>query len=80
MFELLEQLVVTAAIEAPFTFVQTPVKIVRCQTVEAAQMPLRLVPEVLNLIDVMPSLGHKNLAVGDAPDGETPRHPAHHTP
>ena len=51
----------TIAIEAPFTFLQKPVKIVRRQAVEVTQVPLRLVPEVLNPIDGMPPLSHEGL-------------------
>lgn len=58
---------VPAAIETPFTFFQKPVEVVRRQAVETTELPLRLVPEVLNPIDMMPSLGHKGLAVIDAP-------------
>ncbi len=61
---------VTAAIEAPFTPLQKPVEIVRRKAVEATRMPLRLVPEGLNPLDMMSPLGHEDLAVADAPVGK----------
>src|SRR5690349_18471413 len=63
VFELLEQRVVSAAIEAPFTLLQKPVEIVWREPLEPPQMPLRLVPEVLNAGDMMPALRHEDLAV-----------------
>ena len=41
-----------AAIEAPLTLLQKPVKVIRRQAVEATQMPLGLVPKVLNLKEI----------------------------
>lgn len=57
----------TAVIEAPFTLLQEPVKVVRCDAIEPPQLSLCLVPEVLHSIDVMPALGYEDLAVIDAP-------------
>lgn len=56
----------TAAIEAPFALLQKPVEVIRRDAIEPTQMPLCLVPEVLNPIDVMPALWHEDLAVVDA--------------
>ena len=55
------------AIEAPFAFLQKPVNVVRREAIEPTQLPLGLIPEVLNPIDVLPSLGHEDLAVINAP-------------
>ncbi len=55
-----------AAIEAPLTLLQKPVEMVRCDAIESTQMPLRLVPEILNPIDVMAPFGDEDLAVIDA--------------
>ena len=41
-----------AAIEAPFALLQKPVQVVRRDAIVPTQMPLRLVPEVLDPIDV----------------------------
>ena len=56
-----------AAIEAPLTLLQKPVKIIRRQAVEATQMSRGLVPKVLNAIDLMPSLRDEDLTVVHAP-------------
>ncbi len=58
---------VVAAIEAPLTFLQKPVKVVRCEAIEPTQMPLGLVPEVLDAVNVMPALRHKGLAMVHTP-------------
>ena len=59
-----------AAIEAPFALLQKPVKVVRRDAIEPTHMPLRLVPEVLDPLDVMPALAHEDLAVVDASVGK----------
>jgi hypothetical protein len=46
-FKLLQQLLMVAAIEAPFTLFQKTVEMVRRDAIESTSMPLRLVPEVL---------------------------------
>lgn len=56
----------TAAIEVPFAFFQKPVEVVRRDAIEPIQMPLRLVQEILNPIDVMSALGYEDLAVVNA--------------
>ena len=52
-----------AAIEAPLTFFQEAVKAVFGDAVEAAQMALGLVPEILDAVDVMPARADKCFAV-----------------
>ena len=44
---------VVASIEAPLALFQKPVKILLLNAIEFAQMPLGLVPEVLDAIDVI---------------------------
>lgn len=56
-----------AVIEAPFTLLQKPVEVARRDAIDPPQRPFCLVPNVLNAIDVMPSLGHEDLAVVHAP-------------
>ena len=45
---------VVAAVEPPFARLQEQIEALRGDAVEAAQMPLRLVPEILDPIDVSP--------------------------
>jgi hypothetical protein len=59
--------VVTTTSEAPFTLLQESGEIVRREAVEATQVPLRLLPEVLHPLDEMPPLVHEGLARVDAP-------------
>ena len=54
-----------ASIEAPFTFLQEPVKIVLFDAVKSAHMALSLVPEVLDAVDVI-LLVSKQFRVVDA--------------
>ena len=54
------------SVEAPLAFFQEPVKAAFREAVEASQMPLRLVPKVLNAIDMVTAFRHKSLAVIDA--------------
>ena len=44
----------TVAIEAPLTLLQKPVKILGFDTIKFAQASLRLVPEILDAVDVVP--------------------------
>ena len=67
VFELLEQLLMIAAIGAPFTFLPKPIEILWRESIEPTQLPLGLVPEVLNAIDMMPSLRDEDLTVVHAP-------------
>ena len=48
-----------ASVEAPFTFLQEPVEIVRFDAVVPAHVPLRLVPEVLDPVDVVSIVGEE---------------------
>ena len=41
------------SIEAPFTLLQKPVKILFFDAVESTQMTLRLIPKILDSIDVV---------------------------
>lgn len=66
-FKLLVQLLMVAVIKAPFTLLQKPVEVPRRDAIEPPKMPLRLVLKFLNSINVMPSLGHEDLAVVHAP-------------
>lgn len=43
----------SASIEAPLTLLQKPVEILRFDTVVLAHVPLGLVPEVLDPVDVI---------------------------
>ena len=52
-----------AAVEAPLTFFQEPIKAVFWDAVEASQMALGLVPKVLNAVDVMSSFANKNFTM-----------------
>ena len=45
---------VVAAVEPPFALLQEQIEALLGDAVEAAQMPLRLVPEILDPIDVSP--------------------------
>ena len=45
-----------AAIEAPCTFLQEPVKILLFNAVELAHLPLCLVPEILDAVDMILAL------------------------
>ena len=42
-----------ASVEAPFAFLQKPVKILLFDAVKFAQMPLCLVPEIFNSVEVV---------------------------
>ena len=42
-----------ASIEAPFTLLEKPVKILLFDAIKFAHMPLRLIPEILDAIDVI---------------------------
>ena len=53
VFELLEKLLVVASIEAPFTFLQEPIKTLLLDAVKFPHMPLGLVPEILDPVDVV---------------------------
>ena len=53
VFKLPEELVVVSSIEAPLALLQKPVKMLRFNTIEPPQMPLGLVPEILNPVDVI---------------------------
>ena len=48
-----------AAIEAPLTFFEEPVEVLRFDAVEFAKMPFGLVPEVLDPIDVVVSISEE---------------------
>ena len=45
------------SIEAPFTLLQKPVKILGFEAVELPQVPLCLVPEVLKAVDMFVVVG-----------------------
>ena len=51
------------AIEAPLTLLQIPVETFFTDTVEPPQVPLRLVPEVLDTVDVVTTFGDERLTV-----------------
>lgn len=42
-----------ASVEAPLALLQKPVKILQFDAVKFAQMPLGLIPEILNPIDMV---------------------------
>jgi len=48
-----------ASVEAPFTFLQAQVEIVGFNAVVLAHVPLRLVPEVLDPVDVVLIVGEE---------------------
>ena len=48
-----------ASVEAPFTFLQEPVEIVGFDAVVLAHVPLRLVPEGLDPVDVVSIVGEE---------------------
>ena len=56
-----------ATVETPVALFQEPVKAVRGDAVEAAQMLLGLVPIVFNPVDVMAAFADKHIAVVDTP-------------
>ena len=56
MFKLLKKGFVVLSIEAPFTLLQEPVKVIGFNAIELAQMTLGLVPEVLNAVDMIVSI------------------------
>ncbi|MBX3325340.1 MAG: hypothetical protein KF682_05525 [Nitrospira sp.] len=53
----------TSAVEAPFTFFQEPIKTAFRDAIEPPKMARRLIPTVLDTIDVMASFADKHLAV-----------------
>ena len=57
VFQLFEKGFVVASIEAPLTLLQEPIEVVSLDAVEATQVPLGLVPEVLNPVDVVLLIG-----------------------
>ncbi len=63
VFELLEQLLVAAAIEAPLALLLKPVEAIRREALEPTRIPLGFVPEGLNAVDVIPAFRLKGLAV-----------------
>ena len=48
------------SIEAPLTLLQEPVEILLPDSVEAAQVTLRLIPETLNPVDVVLMVGKES--------------------
>jgi hypothetical protein len=50
---------VIASIEAPFAFLQEPVKILLFDAVKLAHLPLGLVPEILDAVDVILFIGEQ---------------------
>ena len=48
-----------ASVEAPFTFLQEPAEIVGFNAVVLAHVPLRLVPEGLDPVDVVSIVGEE---------------------
>lgn len=52
-FQLVEQFSVVTSVEPPFALLQKQVEALFRDAVEASQMPLRLVPEVLDPIDLV---------------------------
>lgn len=48
-----------ASIEAPFALLQEPVKVLFPDPVKSTQMPLGLVPEVLDTVDVIVPVGEE---------------------
>ena len=55
------------AVEAPFTFFQEPRETAFRNAIEAPQMALRLIPKVLDTIDVMASFTDEHRAVIHTP-------------
>lgn len=53
----------SAAIEAPLTLLQIPVKALLADSVKPAQMPLRLVPEVFDALDVVAAFRDERFTV-----------------
>ena len=54
-------------VEAPFTFFQKPIKTAFRDTIETPQMTFRLIPEVLDAVDVMAVFANEHLAVIHTP-------------
>src|SRR6187397_512570 len=52
-----------AAIEAPLALLQIPVETFFADSVEPAQVPLRLVPEILDAVDMVTTFGDERLTV-----------------
>ena len=48
-----------ASVEAPFALLQKPVKVIFLYAIKATQMALRLVPEILDSIDVILLIGEE---------------------
>ena len=48
-----------ASVEAPFALLQEPIEAIFLNAIKATQMTLRLVPEVLNSIDVILLIGEE---------------------
>ena len=48
-----------ASIEAPFTFLEKPIKVLLFNAVETPHVTLRLVPEILDTIDVILFIGEE---------------------
>ena len=55
-----------ASIEAPLTFLEKPIEIVRFDTVKFAHVTLGLIPEILDAVDVILLVG-KELGMVDSP-------------
>lgn len=63
VFHLVFEGLMVASIEAPFALLEEPVKVRWFDAVKATQVPLGLVPKVLDAVDVVPRLGEAERVV-----------------
>lgn len=54
-------------VEAPFTFFEKPIETVFWNAIESPQMALRLIPKVLDAVDVMAVFADEHLAMIHTP-------------
>jgi hypothetical protein len=59
VFKLLIEVLMVASIEAPFTLLEKPMKIVRFDAIESSQMSFGLVPKVFDPVDVISPVGEE---------------------